>query len=93
MILMDVLHLRLFYNSVNPSQQIKCSRECLTLVSLVRLFLLYYFLDILLVIFDEQVHHINTEIIDQDVGKQIHITDSENFGYGQHAGTEEKHFC
>lgn len=44
-------------------------------------------------IFDEQAHHINTEIIHQDAGKLIHITDSENFGYGQHAGTEEKHFC
>lgn len=66
MTLRGVLHLNVFCDSMKPSQQIKRSTECFTLISLVRLFLLYYFLDTLLVIFDEQVHHINTEIIDQD---------------------------
>lgn len=62
---MGVPHLRIFCDSMKPSQQVKCSTECFTLILLVRLLLLCYFLDILLVIFDEQVHHINTEIIDQ----------------------------
>lgn len=66
MTLRGVLHLNVFCDCMKPSQQIKRSTECFTLISLVTLFLLYYFLDILLVIFDEQVHHINTEIIDQD---------------------------
>lgn len=65
MILVGFPHLSIFYDSMKPSQQVKCSTERFTLILSVWLFLLYYFLDILLVIFDEQVHHVNTEIIDQ----------------------------